>query len=126
MYFLYRTSNYLVNVDHNVIVVYNSQMITFSPTPDGFVFTNSEGAIALGVQESEGFFLVHKENMTKFNNAMQAYVHLRSIYEPKIASPRIMEVFTKPSRPVDNMGRFKDNPNLINMPKEVFHANLPN
>jgi hypothetical protein len=24
------------------------------------------------------------------------------------------------------MGRFKDNPNLINMPKEVFHANLPN
>lgn len=101
-------------------------MITFTPTPDGFVFTDSNGAIALGVQESDGFFLVHKENMTKFGNAMQAFIHLKSIYEPRVASPEIMEVFTKPSRPVDNMGRFKDNPNLTNISKEVFHANLPN
>jgi len=106
--------------------MYNRHMITFSPTPDGFVFTDANGAIALGVQESDGFFLVHKENMTKFGNAMQAYIHLKSIYEPRIASQQTMDVFTKPSRPVDNMGRFKDNPNLINMPKEVFHANLPN
>lgn len=100
-------------------------MIQFNETKDGYVFFNGEQTLAIGVYEQAQFYLLHKEDMLPFGNAMQAFVHLRSIYEPSEPSPKTVELFTKPSRPIDNMSKWKSNPVLNDMPKEVFYANLP-
>ena len=99
-------------------------MIQFNETKDGYVFFDSDQTLAIGVYECAQFLLLHKEEVLPFGNAMQAFAHLRSIYEPFEPSPRTVELFTTPSRPIDNMSRWKNNPALIDMPKEVFHANL--
>ncbi len=101
-------------------------MITFDQTEDGYVFIKNSEAIAVGVYENSNFCLFHKDDLSIFDNSMQAYVHLRSIYEPKVARPDVLALFTTPSRAIDNMSKFKDNEYLKDIPKEVFHANLPN
>jgi hypothetical protein len=101
-------------------------MLTFTETPDGYIFTNSEQALALGIYENGKFMLLHNDKMLAFSNAISAFSHLRSLYEPKEVSSKTMKMFLTPSRPIDNMSKYRDNINLANMPKEVFHANLPN
>lgn len=101
-------------------------MIKFTETSDGYVFTNGDTACAIGVYEKDAFYLLHKEKMLPFGNAMQAFSHLRSIYEPKEPSEQTKLLFTTPARAIDNMSKYKDNVVLKDVPKEVFHANLPN
>lgn len=100
-------------------------MIQFNETKDGYVFFNGEQTLAMGVYEQTQFLLLHKEDVLPFSNAMQAFVHLRSVYEPSEPSPKTVELFTNPSRPIDNMSKWKSNPVLNDIPKEVFYANLP-
>lgn len=124
-----KNSNQSTIYDHVVktfTVNYNALMITFTETPDGYVFTMNNEALAVGVRENGTFHLLHADKLIDFSNAMQAFVHLRSIYEPMDVKESTMELFTKPSRPIDNMSKYMDNAVLSNIPKEVFHANLPN
>lgn len=100
-------------------------MITFSETPDGYVFSMNNEALAVGVHESGVFHLLHQDKVVDFSNAMQAFVHLRSIYEPKEVKQSTMDLFTTPARAVDNMSKYKGNAVLADMPKDVFYANLP-
>ena len=100
-------------------------MITFNDTPDGFVFNLHDKPLAIGIHENGTFNLLHQDTVNTFENAMQAFSHLRSIYNPREVKQSTIDLFTKPSRAIDNMSKYRDNPNLINMPKEVFHANLP-
>ena len=100
-------------------------MITHLEIKDGYAFFDKEQKIAEGVFDDNQFHLLYGEQLLAFNNAMQAMVHLRSLYEPKEVSPKTLELFTKPARLIDNMSRWKNNPALIDMPKEVFYANLP-
>jgi hypothetical protein len=104
--------------------MYNARMITFNETKDGYIFSHNNDVLALGMYENNAFHLFHQEKVIAFSNAMQAYCHLNSIYKPGVPSPQTMELFTKPSRPIDNMSKWMNNPVLDNMPKEVFHANL--
>lgn len=106
--------------------MYNMFMITFTETKDGYVFSMNSEALAVGVYEDSEFHLLHRDNVVTFGNAMQAFVHLRSVYEKRDVKQSTMELFTTPSRPIDNMSKYRDNSLLANMPKEVFHANLPN
>lgn len=106
--------------------MYTIRMITFTETTDGYVFTMNNEALAIGVRESGVFHLLHKDHVVEFGNAMQAIVHLRSIYESAMVKESTMLLFTSPSRPIDNMSKFVDNVVLKDMPKEVFYANLPN
>ena len=100
-------------------------MITFSNTQDGCIFHNNGQTIAFGVYEDSGFHLVHHDNMVTFANAMQAFSHLRSVYDPlPPVSQLTIDLFTKPARAVDNMAKFKYNEILKDMPKEVFHATV--
>lgn len=99
-------------------------MIKCTETVDGYVFTLNEQALAIGVRENGMFHLLHKDNVNMFGNAMQAFTHLRSIYEPSEPSPRTVELFTLPSRPIDNMSKWNSHSVLHDMPKEVFHANI--
>ena len=101
-------------------------MIKFTETNDGYIFNHNNEVLAIGMYENNAFHLFHEEIVTSFSNAMQAYCHLNSIYAPGIASQETMELFTKPSRPIDNMSKWINNPVLDNIPKEVFHANLHN
>lgn len=101
-------------------------MLKFNETKDGYIFSQHDKLLAVGVYEQHKFHLLHKDNLVAFANAMQAFTHLRSLYEPKDASAKTLEFFTKPARAVDNMSRFKDNQVLKDIPKEVFHANIPN
>jgi hypothetical protein len=101
-------------------------MITFIETKDGFVFSQREKLLAVGVYEQERFHLLHEDKVVAFGNAMQAFTHLRSIYEPGKVSAKTLEVFTKPARAIDNMSKFKDNEVLKDIPKEVFYAYIPN
>ena len=104
---------------------YSEHMIKFTETNDGYIFNHNNDILAIGMYENGSFHLFHQEKVLSFDNAIQAFSHLGSIYEPKVASPKTMELFTKPSRPIDNMSKWMNNPVLDNMPKEVFHANLP-
>ena len=100
-------------------------MIKFTETKDGYIFNQNDKLLAVGVYENDNFHLLYEENVVSFANAMQAFVHLRSVYEPSVPSAKTMEVFTSPSRPIDNLSRFKDNSVLKGMPKEVFYAHIP-
>lgn len=100
-------------------------MMKFSLIDDGYLFLNGDDAVALGVYEQGVFCLAHGDKTSTFSNAMEAFSHLRSIYEPSVASPKTMELFLTPSRPIDNMSKYRDNVILKDMPSEVFHANLP-
>ena len=100
-------------------------MIKFTETKDGYVFSQHDKLLAVGVFEQQMFHLLHKDKVIAFSNAMQAFTHLRSVYEPKEVSAKTLEVFTKPARSIDNMSRFKDNQVLKDIPKEVFYAHLP-
>ena len=102
------------------------QMLKFNETPGGYIFSFKEDSLAMGIYDDNGFQLLHKDEVVTFNNAQQAFSHLRSIYEPSVPSPKTMELFLTPSRPIDNMSKYRDNVILKDMPKEVFHANLPN
>ena len=108
------------------VLKYSCRMITFIETKDGYIFSYKNDTLAIGMYENGSFHLFHQEQVTSFGNAVQAFSHLNSIYKPSVASPATMELFTKPSRPIDNMSKWMNNPVLDNMPKEVFHANLPN
>lgn len=89
-------------------------MIKFIETKDGYEFTENNGSVAVGAYDQDGFHLIHKNDILSFNNAMQAFSHLRTIYEPSVPSPKTMEMFLTPSRPIDNMSKFKgkDHANL--------------
>ena len=100
-------------------------MIKFTETKDGFVFNSNDEVVAVGVYESSGFHLLHAEKVTTFSNPMQAFVHLRSIYNPSEPSAKTLAVFTTPARAIDNMSKFRDNVVLKDMPKEVFYAHIP-
>lgn len=100
-------------------------MMKHYETKDGYVFANNDQTVAIGAYENGEFCLFYKDEFLPFNNAMQAFVHLRSIYEPGEASPQTMKLFTTPSRPIDNMSKWLNHSSLVDMPKEVFHANLP-
>lgn len=108
------------------IVRYNVQMLKFNETPDGYIFSLDNKHLAVGVYEQGGFHLLHNDQLQTYSNAMQAFSHLRSIYEPSTPQPSTMELFLKPARAIDNMSKFKYNEILKDIPKEVFHANLPN
>lgn len=101
-------------------------MLKFNETPDGYIFSLDNKHLAVGVYEQGGFHLLHEDQLTTYSNAQQAFSHLRTIYEPSVPSPKTMELFLTPSRPIDNMSKYRDNVILKDMPKEVFHANLPN
>ncbi len=90
-------------------------MIKFIETKDGYDFVQDTINIAVGAYDQGGFQLFHKNDIRSFNNAMEAFSHLRSIYEPATASPKTMEMFLTPSRPIDNMSKMRNN-----------HANLFN
>lgn len=97
-------------------------MIKFTETNDGYVFTIDNEALAIGIHEQGQFHLLHKDTMVSFGNAMQAFCHLRSIYEPSVASPKTLEMFNTPARAIDNMSKYSDNAILKDMPIDVFHA----
>ncbi len=101
-------------------------MLKFNETPDGYIFSLDNKHLAVGVYEQGAFHLLHNDQLVAYSNAMQAFSHLRSIYEPSVASPKTMEMFLTPSRPIDNMSKFKYNEVLKDIPKEVFHANFSN
>ena len=101
-------------------------MITFTPTNDGYIFSHKNDTLAIGMYENGSFHLFHQDEVLSFGNAIQAFSHLGSIYEPSVASPQTMELFTKPARPIDNMSKWNNNSVLKDMPKEVFHASLHN
>ena len=101
-------------------------MLKFNETPDGYIFSLDNKHLAVGVYEQGVFHLLHDDKLLTYSNAMQAFSHLRSIYEPSVPSPKTMELFLTPSRPIDNMSKYRDNVILKDMPSEVFHANLPN
>ena len=101
-------------------------MIKFNETPGGYIFTRGAESLAMGLYDKDGFQLLHENNILTFSNAMQAFSHLRSIYEPFVPSPKTMEMFLTPSRAIDNLSKYKYNEILKDIPKEVFHANLPN
>jgi hypothetical protein len=100
-------------------------MLKFNETPDGYIFSLNNKHLAVGVYEQGVFHLLHDDKLVPYGNAMQAFSHLRSIYEPSVPSPKTMELFLTPSRPVDNMSKYRDNVILKDMPSEVFHAHLP-
>ena len=100
-------------------------MLKFNETPDGYIFSLDNKHLAVGVYEQGGFHLLHNDQLQTYSNAMQAFSHLRSIYEPSTPQPSTMELFLKPARAIDNMSKFKYNEILKDIPKEVFHANLP-
>jgi hypothetical protein len=100
-------------------------MLKFNETPDGYIFSLDNKHLAVGVYEQGVFHLLHDDQLVTYSNAMQAFSHLRSIYEPSVASPKTMELFLTPSRPIDNMSKYRDNVILKDMPSEVFHAHLP-
>ena len=103
---------------------YNVPMIKCDETKDGYLFSLREVPLAMGVYEDDAFCLLHNNDVLPFGNAMQAFVHLRALYEPSVPSPKTMELFTKPARAIDNMSKWINNPVLDDMPKEVFHANI--
>lgn len=100
-------------------------MIKFTETKDGYIFNRNDQLLAVGVYESDNFHLLHEDKVVSFANAMQAFVHLRSVYDPSVPSIKTMEVFTTPARAIDNLSQFKDNSVLKGMPKEVFYAHIP-
>ena len=106
-------------------MMYNTRMITCTETQNGYVFAAGEDTLAVGVYENQQFCLLHNDEITAFSNAMQAFVHLRSIHNPFVPTPKTMELFTTPARAMDNMSKWFNHSSLDNMPKEVFHANLP-
>ena len=99
-------------------------MIKCDETKDGYLFSLREVPLAMGVYEDDAFCLLHNDDVLPFGNAMQAFVHLRALYEPSVPSPKTMELFTKPARAIDNMSKWTNNPILDDMPKEVFYANI--
>ncbi len=99
-------------------------MLKFIETKDGYVFEMNNKPIAVGAYEPAGFTLLHDDDVMQFSNAMQAFTHLRSIHDRKLASQKTIDLFTTPSRAIDNMSKWYNSPALENMPKEVFHANL--
>lgn len=101
-------------------------MIKFKETPDGYVFSLNNKHLAVGAYEQGCFHLLHEDELLSYSNAMQAFSHLRSIYEPSTPRPETMELLLTPARAIDNMSKFKYNEILKDIPKEVFHANLPN
>jgi len=109
-------------VDVTFYLLYNGVMITFTRTDDGYIFNNNTDPLAIGVVEDGNFHLLHKDKIIKFGNAMQAFVHLRSVYEPREASAQTLELFTKPSHPLDNMSKWLNNPVLKDIDNQTFHA----
>jgi hypothetical protein len=103
-------------------------MITFNDLHNGdYIFLNDGEPVAIGTREQDGFHLLHQDQMISFANAMQAYSHVRSIYEPFVVSPGTMELFNTPAPgQVDKLSKYKDNPSLQHITKEVFHAHLSN
>ena len=101
-------------------------MLKFNETPDGYIFSLNNKHLAVGVYEQGVFHLLHDDKLVSYNNAMQAFSHLRSIYEPFVASPKTLELLNTPARAIDNMSKFKYNEILKDIPKEVFHANFSN
>ena len=99
-------------------------MMKFTATSDGYVFFLKEVPLAMGVHEDGHFCLLHENDMLSFDNAMQAFGHLRALYEPSVPSPKTVELFTTPARAIDNMSKWGLHPAINNMPKEVFHANI--
>lgn len=97
-------------------------MITFTQTNDGYIFNHGTIPLAIGVMEEGDFHLLHKDKMIKFGNAMQAFIHLRSVYEPREASAQTLEMFNKPSHPLDNMSKWLINPVLKDIDNQTFHA----
>lgn len=101
-------------------------MIKFQETKDGYIFSKDDQHLAIGIYESGSFHLLHNDKMLSFSNAMLAFSYLGNIYEPRQPKAKTLEMFTTPSRAIDNMSRFKDNPHLKGITKEEFHAYLPN
>lgn len=101
-------------------------MIKFQETKDGYIFSKDDQHLAIGIYESGSFHLLHDDKMLCFSNAMLAFSYLGNIYEPRQPKAKTLEMFTTPSRAIDNMSRFKDNHHLKGITKEEFHAYLPN
>lgn len=99
-------------------------MLKFNETKDGYVFALNDKPIAVGAYEPDGFTLLHNDDVMQFSNAMQAFTHLRSIHDRVHVSQKTIDLFTTPSRAIDNMSKWYNSPALENMPKEVFHANI--
>jgi hypothetical protein len=116
---------YLV-VDQSLKTGDTITMIKFQETKDGYVFSQNDKVLAVGVYEQGEFHLLHDDKLLNFDNAMTAFSYLRRAYEPDIpVSAKTLELFNTPSRAIDNMSKFKYNEILKDIPKEVFHANLP-
>lgn len=105
--------------------MYHGPMIKFQETKDGYIFNKDGKILAVGVYEQNAFHLLHEDKLLNFSNAMMAFSYLRNAYEPSVPSPKTMEIFTTPSRAIDNLSKYKYNEILKDIPKEVFHANLP-
>jgi hypothetical protein len=102
-------------------------MIKFQETKDGYVFSRGTNVLAVGVYEEGAFHLLHDDKLLNFNNAMMAFCYLRNAYEPDTpVKPETLALINTPARAIDNMSKFKYNEILKDIPKEVFHANLPN
>ena len=100
-------------------------MLNWTLTDECYCFRDNNKEIAIGMYENGQFLLLHENKTILHRNAMQAFVQLRTIYDPIIPTPKTMLVFDTPSRTIGNMSKFNDNPILKHMPLEVFYANLP-
>lgn len=98
-------------------------MLTFNIVNDEYVFLHNDNAVAYGMYNNQRFELFFNDEILTFANAMQAFCHVKTILLPKqIAKPETIELFTTPSRPIDNMSKFTRHQVLVGMSKEVFHA----
>lgn len=88
--------------------MYTRQM-QFNEIPDGFVFSHDDVTVAIGVRDQGEFLLYHNNTLIPFANAMSAFVHLRSIYEPGQPKQSTLDLFEKPARAIDNMSKYKNN-----------------
>lgn len=94
---------------------------TNNPQEVMFFFNNK--SIAIGEYTGEEFVLLQDEGPTKsFTNAMQAFSFLKSIYSPSIASRETMDLIEKPSRPIDNLSKYKQNNILAGLGADVLFA----
>lgn len=97
-------------------------MLTFQDLKNGdFVFLNNGDPVAIGTREQGSFSLLHKEVISSFCNAMQAFCYLRSLYETYIA-PVASSVDINVKQTTNNLNQYKKHPVLKDMPKDVFFA----
>lgn len=95
-----------------------------SKNPNECLFFFQDRSVAIGEYVDDGFHLLidQSDDIKQFANAMQAFSHIRSIFEPGLPSQKTIDLFTKPARAVDNWSKYRDNNILSNVSEDAMFA----